>query len=288
MAVELYGRKAQVIVAPVDGSDGIDVTGLRIEFNVKRTSTSEPNTATVKVYNLSEWSRGHIKAKDQAVVVNAGYQDLIERVCSGVIKRVEHRREGLVDIVTEMEIKDGGRDLLEPEFRRSYGRGTSRRTIIENILSAMPYTSKGRLAASGISGVTGGKLSLSTTCKLALDRLARAWDFEWSIQDGALQILDSDGTLEPQELAIVIGADSGLISIPSKTGQEGPRKSGSRARKQRPGAKFRTLLMPSMRPGRYVLLRSEFVTGAFKVQSVEHNGDTHSGDWSTDVEAVQI
>jgi len=287
MGVELFDRRAQVIVAPVDGGDGIDVTGLRVTFKVTKTSTSEPNTATVTIYNLAAGSRGRITAKDQAVIVRAGYVDLVEQVCVGVIKRVVHRREGQ-DIATEMELKDGGKDLLEPEFRRSYKRGTSRRRIIEDILSTMPHTSKGRINASGVSGSISGKLSFSTTSKLALDRVGKAWDFEWSIQDGAIQILDPDGTVEPVELALKIGPSSGLIGSPAKTGQEGRKKRKSKKRKEQPGAKFQTLLMPSIRPGRYVLLESEFIAGAFKVQSVELTGDTHGSEWACDVEAIQI
>ena len=241
----------------------------------------------MQIYNLSEYSRNHIKAKDQAVIVKAGYVDLIEQVCSGVIKRVEHRREG-VDVVTELELKDGGRDLLEPEFKRSYAKATSRAKIVEDILAAMPHTSRGRLSAAGLSGVTSGKLSFSTTCKLALDRLARAWGFEWSVQDGALQVLEPDGTVEPAELALSLSPDTGLIGSPARTGQEGRRGAGTRARAKRTGARFQALLMPSIRPGRYVLLESEFLSGALKVQSCTHAGDTHGQDWTTDVEAVQL
>lgn len=287
MGVEQFNRAAQVIVAPVDGSDGIDVSGLRVVFRARKTSTSEPNAATIEIYNLSEYSRGRILVKDQAVILKAGYVDLTELVCAGVIKRVEHRRDG-VDIVTEIEIKDGGQDLLEPEFRRSYAKNTSRRRIIDDILRTMPHTSVGRIAATGVNGSTSGRLAFSTTAKLALDRLARAWDFEWSIQDGAVQVLDRDGTVEPVTLAISLSPSTGLIGSPAKTGQEGARSAGSRKRKERAGAKFQALLRPSIRPGRYVLLESEFVSGAFKVQSVEHSGDTHGNDWFSDVEAVQI
>jgi hypothetical protein len=287
MGVELFDRAAELVVAPIDGGDGLDVSGLRIVFNVKKSSSSEPNTATVSVWNLSSMSRGRIKSKDQAVVLKAGYTDLLEQLAVGVIKRVEHRREG-VDIVTELEIKDGGQDLLEPEFRRSYTGGTSRRRIINDILSKMPHTSVGRIAASGINGSISGKMAFSTTCKRALDRLARSWDFEWSIQDGAVQMLDRDSAIEPVELAIVLNEKTGLIGSPARTGQEGARKSRSKTRKQQTGAKFDSLLLPSLRPGRYVLLESEFVTGAFKAQSVEHAGDTHGSDWKTTTEAVQI
>lgn len=287
MAVELFSRKAQTIVAPVDGTEGIDVTGLRTVFNVSKTSTSEPNTATVGVYNLSPYSRDRIQAKDQFVILRAGYEDLVQQVCSGVVKRVEHKREG-VDIVTEMELKDGGKDLLEPEFRRAYSKGTARLKIVNDIVGAMPNTTKGRINATGVTGFTAGKLAFSTTCKLALDRLARAWSFEWSIQEGAIQVLDREGTLDTVELATVVSPGTGLIGSPSRTGQEGLRGSKTRKRKPRSGATFQTLLIPSIAPGKYVILESEFVSGSYKVQSVEHIGDTHGNDWNTKVEAIQI
>jgi hypothetical protein len=88
--VELFNRRAQTIVAPVDGSEGIDVTGLRTVFRVEKTSTSEPNTATVEVYNLSPFSRNRIESKDQVVTLRAGYVDQAEQVILGVVRRVEH------------------------------------------------------------------------------------------------------------------------------------------------------------------------------------------------------
>jgi hypothetical protein len=287
MGVELFDRRAELVVAPIDGSDGIEVSGLRVTFRVEKTSSSESNTATIGVYNLAEFSRGRIKAKDQAVVLRAGYVDLVEQVCAGVIKRVEHRREG-VDTVTEIEIKDGGQDLLEPEFRRSYAAGTSRRRIIADILSTMTHTTSGTVSATGVAGSISGKMSFATTAKLALDRLARAWDFEWSIQDGAIQIIDADRAIEPVSMALKLTPDTGLLGSPARTGQEGRRTTRSRVRRQQSGARFRCLLMPSLRPGRYVLLESELVSGAFKVQSVDHQGDTHGNDWTTEVEAVQL
>lgn len=287
MGIELFGRVAEVVVAPIDGGAGINVSGLRVVFRASQTSTSEPNSATVSVYNLSAYSRGRIKAKDQAVIVKAGYQDLVGQVCAGVIKRVEHRREG-VDVVTELEIKDGGQDLLEPVFQRSYAANTSRRRIVQDIIGTMSNTATGRLNAAGISGSTPGKLSFATTSKLALDRLARAWGFEWSVQDGVLQILDPDGTVEPEESAVILTPDTGLLGSPARTAQEGARGAGTRVRAQQEGARFQSLLRPELRPGRYVLLESEFLSGAFKVQSTEHVGDTHGNDWKTDVEAVQI
>jgi hypothetical protein len=101
-------------------------------------------------------------------------------------------------------------------------------------------------------------------------------------------VLDVEGTLDSAEIATVVSPETGLIGSPARTGQEGARGSKTRKRKQRPGAKFTTLLIPSLAPGKFVILKSDFVSGSFKVQSVEHIGDTHGNDWNSIVEAVQI
>jgi len=294
VGVQLFNRRCHLTVAPLDGSEGIEISGLRIVFDVKQTSTSEANTAVIQVYNMAAASRGRIRTRDQGVELRAGYDELEQQLFVGVIKRVEHRREG-TEIVTEMECKDGGKDLVEPEFRLSYSRGTSRRTVVADILAAMPHTARGKMSADGLDGALNGRMAFSSSAKQALDRLARSWGFEWSIQDGALQILDPDGTVQSPELAFVLNESTGLIGSPSVTGRDSvgfedskPKKgkaASTAAVKRKTGARFQSLLLPSLRPGGYVLLQSEFLAGAYKAESCEHKGDTHGQDWTTDVEA---
>ena len=272
MGVELYNRRAALTVAPITGEEGIKIEGLRIAFEIEKTSTSEANKGTIRIYNLAEQTRDWLQAKDQAIVLEAGYLELVQRLFAGVIDRLEHKREG-VNMVTEIECKDGGLDLRDPEFHRSYPAGSSKTAIIRDIIAAMPHTDQGALIAAGISGTTPGKLSLSGGCKRVLDRLARSWDFEWSIQDGALQVLEEGEALTPSALAIVLTPDTGLLGVPTKTDR---------------GAKFSSLLLPSIKPGTYVSIESEFLTGSYKADSMRHVGDTHGNDWNTETEGRRL
>lgn len=271
MGVELYDRKANLIIAP-EQANGLKIEDLRITFRIEKTSSSEPNKANIKVYNLAKGTRDWIKAKDQLVVLNAGYVDLIQQISVGVIDRVEHKRES-VDIITELECKDGGLDLRQAEFQRSYSAGTSKRGIIKNIIAAMPNTDEGSLDATGITGNIEAKLSLSGSTRRILDKLARAWDYEWSVQDGAIQILNPTGTLTSHDMAIVLRSNTGLIGTPVKTDR---------------GMKCKSLLIPSIKPGTYLKVESEFLTGHFKAESVSHVGDNTGGEWSTEAEAIKL
>ena len=271
MGIEQYGRSYKLTVAPVDGGEGITIKDLRVSFRVEKTSTSEPNKATIQVYNLSSLSRGRIETKTQAVVLDAGWVDLSQRIFAGVISRVEHRKEP-PDIITEIECKDG-RDLSAAAFRRSYRKGTSKRRIVNDVIAAMANTSTGPMTASALAGNAGGRVVLSGKSRQVLDRLARSWGFEWSVQDGAIQIIDETSTSKPKTEAIILRKDTGMIGSPAKTNR---------------GCKVKALLQPGLNPGVYVQVVSTFLSGYFKVESVEHAGDTHGGDWSSNVEARRI
>lgn len=270
----LYDRYAQLIIAPLSGGAGIELVGLRFNFNVKKTKTSEPNTATIKIYNLAQNTRDNIQAKNQGIVLSAGYRDYSERLFVGVIKRLEHKRDN-TEIVTEMECKDGGIDLSRSvEFKKSYASGTSKLRIIKDILKAMPHVIEGKISSDATSGVIPGKLALSGGARIVLNKLARAWGFEWSVQNGALNILElGTGTITNQAMAIVLKPNTGLIGSPVKTDR---------------GAKFQSLLIPDIVPGSYITLESEFLSGHYKAETVTHAGDTHGNEWTTDVEARSL
>lgn len=272
MGVELYDRVASLIIAPTSGADGIELGNLRFTFSVEKTSTSEGNKANIKIYNLASQTRDSIQIKDQAVSLEGGYKDLSQRIFAGVIKRFEHKRNG-VNIVTELECKDGGQDLEGVEFQKTYGTGTSKTKIIRDVIREMPHTDEGMLSSTAITGSISAKLSMSGSARRCLDRLAKSWNFEWSIQDGAIQVLDELGTTNTQSLALVLSPESGLIGVPVKTDR---------------GAKFKSLMIPSLKPGSYVTVKSEFLSGHYKVDSLKHAGDTHGTEWSTDCEARSL
>jgi len=273
MGAELFNRVYDLTVAPAGGGEGIKIVApLRITFKVEKTSSSEPNKATIQIYNLNQWSRQRIEEKNQALVLTAGYTEVSARTFVGVVKRVEHKPVP-PNVVTELECADGGIDLETAEFRRSYKAGTSRLQVIKDIINAMPNTDTGVLTAAGISGSIPGKLALSGGCRHVLNRLAASWDYEWSVQDGSIQILDDTGTSNPQALADVISPETGLIGSPTKTDR---------------GVKFKSLLRPLVHPGSLVKVDSSFVSGYYKVESLSLDGDSHGNSWYTEAEARSL
>jgi hypothetical protein len=53
--------------------DTTKITGLRVGFHVKKSLSKEPNTAEVKIYNLSENTRHKLQSKGTPFVLSGGY-----------------------------------------------------------------------------------------------------------------------------------------------------------------------------------------------------------------------
>lgn len=276
MGAEQYNRYMDLTVAPLSGAAGLAVRGirsLRVEFEVTRTSTSEPNKASIDIHNLSPTSRGFVQDENQAVILKAGYVDRHGIICAGHLKRVEHSRQG-ASVLTHLEIKDGGKDLYRVRFNRSYKAGVSKVGVIQDLVAALPNVALGTIAASALQGNTPSRLALNGLARVQLDKLARSWGFEWSVQNGTAQFLDPTGAIASTEPITVLSPTTGLIGSPARTQK---------------GCTFECLLDSTMHPGSKVQIQSALVNGFFKVQSLTQQGDTHAAaGWINSGEAIRL
>jgi len=154
----------------------------------------------------------------------------------------------------------------------------------------------------------------------ARDGLTKACEFmglEWSIQNREVQILGKGGVYRKQ--AYVLSPSSGLIGSPEpeaktmtdeaaaregvtaeQTGVTKSIKAGRAAKKlksgktgkagkdqvklQVQGYKAASLLQPLMEPGGYVQLKTRDIDGEFfRIEEVNHVGDTHADDWYSEL-----
>jgi len=274
MGAQYFGRRVELTVAPISGGSGLKVTGARISFASKKTSTSAPNKSTISVYNLNSASRALVSTAGQGVILKAGYNDLLSTEVVGRVSRVEHV-PAPPDIITKIEVIDGKTDLYGSTFSRSYSSGASKIQVFRDILAAMPNTDVGLLTASGLDGNISGPLALSGRARVVADKLASAWGFEWSVQDGVANALDTTGTRIPLVSAWKFSPTTGLLDVPARTDR---------------GCSFTTFLTPTA-VGDPVILKSDAVSGNFKIESRSSKGDTHGtgpGSWAVHHEAVLL
>ncbi len=119
-----------------------------IEFDVQRNALSSANVCKFTIYNLSQKNRDRI-LKDwmnpsdiRKVYFNAGYGDgpNFPLVFTGYISLAQSVRRG-VDFLTNIECFDGGDAYSNANLSNTqFSKGTSNKTIVQNMISQMkPY-----------------------------------------------------------------------------------------------------------------------------------------------------
>jgi len=266
MPVELFGRSYRIVLGTTE------ITGLACEFTVAKSLKAEPNTCTVKVYNLASETREAISSpKKVSVLIEAGYGDRISQIFKGELRSATSEVDGS-DIVTTLTSGDGEKAIQKARLNIPVGPKTPAGDVLKKVAAALAKEGIGlgninaavaKLGTRGfalfpVSTVVSGKASQIMT------DLCRSAGLEWSIQDQRLQIFDLGKSLDDRPL--ILSADSGLIGSPSVDAD---------------GIVNATVLMiPEVRPGQRVVFDSRFVKGVYRIKHAEYNGDTFGDDWT--------
>ena len=115
-----FKRIAQVITDTKATGDGISIDDLRISLKVTKTIGRTPNTAEIKVYNLSPDTEGRIKGEFDDVILNAGYDGSAILVFRGNIKHSNGYDDG-PNRVMQLDCADGDRDFHNTTVNFSLG-----------------------------------------------------------------------------------------------------------------------------------------------------------------------
>lgn len=273
----LFGRQANLVLINKRTNQRLDVSGLRFVFNFERSATSDPNSGTVQVYNLASKSRAFCdippeeKGKETLrglfIELSAGYQGLVRTILTGNGSgRSEYHGP---DWVTGADVLDGGVQLRVSRFYRSYGAGFSINRIIAEAAESFGLPI-GYIKPAITNDVVQHGLSFDGFSKKILDDFAKRYNFRWSIQNGAVIIVDGiSGLPKPP---VNLSPKTGLIGSPIKTDK---------------GVNFKCLIIPLIEPHCRVRLSNNSVfEGEVLVQRIRYSGDTHGDDWIMDVEAT--
>lgn len=280
---ELFRRSCVAIVdtVRVAGACVVDSAGrvlvqegLRIAFTVNKTTKREPNTCELKIYNLSETTRGKLQGKGAPVTLSAGYGSNAAVIFQGDSRTIDHLREGNT-WVTRVRCGDGERVFQWARVSDSFAPGTSVVTVIKAVANALGIN-LGNLEAELNKGAFRGDLQTFAhgytahgKAALELDKLLRSVGLSWSIQDGALQVLR--GPNPAPGSAVLLTPATGLIGSPE---HEAPDRKG-----RAPLLRFKSLLQPQIKCGGTVELRASGIKGQFRVEAVQFTGDSAGTEW---------
>ena len=273
----LYLRSASARLINLRTRELLTIDGLRLKFQVERSIGSNPNQGTVEIYNLSERSRNfaNVPPEKPGVETNkglyvelfAGYQNFTRMILAG--NATGGSSYEAPEWVTKINMVDGWTQLRTANIQKSYGAGFSMNRVIMDVVESFGLPI-GYVKPVITAETVRTSLTLDGKNKKILDDLATTFGFRWSVQNGAINLVDRGSGL-PQP-AVNLSPRTGLLGTPIRTDK---------------GVNFRSLLIPLIVPGGKVTLSQNSVyNGSLIVQKATYAGDTHGSEWNIDVEAI--
>lgn len=299
----LYGRVAKLIVG-IPGQEGLVINsfvrdektntlkdGIRFKFKIEKTATQQPNKASIEIYNLTKEHSAAFEKKGVTVLLEAGYGNIIDSsvLIGGIfkgdaLKTYTKKEKG--DLITVIETGDGFSAYSNSNIDVSYGEGTKSSGIIDTLISGMG------LAKGDTSGVDENDDHLNGFTASGMSRdvltdLTDKMDSEWSIQDGAVQIIKKKGFTKKEAIVLATAfgenkVNTGLIGSPTRSGFQGSKD------KQGSGIECVALLQPGLNPGQRVMIQSLKVNGTFVIKKATYEGDTQGGQWVAKLECAPV
>lgn len=297
---EQYLRKITLIVQ--NRTLALDLSLLRIKFSVKRSDTMTPNTADIRVYNLTAEEALRIKKEFTTVILQAGYEANFGIIFKGNIKQVVIGRESAQDSFIDIIAGDGDRAYNFAIVNKTLMKGSTQQDQVNTAITSMSEkgVTQGHISEFGTVQLPRGKAMYGNANEY-LRNTAQTTQSTWSIQDEKVTFVSKKAYL-PGE-ATRITAQTGMIGSPQQTNE---------------GVNVKTLLNPNIQiAGRISLETSTILEqklnlnqiaaakgdqrsindliprrlnpdGVYYVLTLEHLGDTRGLEWYTSVIALSI
>jgi hypothetical protein len=262
---------------------GLRVDGHRVYFKVEKTLEPKPNTCEVRIWNLSATQRAQIEELEPKegstrgipVLIEAGYEETdASQIFLGDLRTAYSTRDG-ADWVTTIESGDGEHAQKNSRIVVTLGPKTNPETALRAIVRALGIgegnlpSVVGKLRAAGVAKLFDKRAVLYGSAADRLTNFCHSADLEWSIQDGALQILDKGKTLAA--VAVRLTSETGLVESPTVD----PKGVLS----------FKMLIQPAVRPGALLVVASSAASGNYRLTKGTWEGDTHDIPWYISGEA---
>ncbi|MFW5880813.1 MAG: phage protein [Spirochaetota bacterium] len=277
-----WQRRAEVTVGPAEGftfasHDDQGSPLFRFSFEVQKTSTREPNTASVDIYNLRSDTRDRVQSLDNVFQLRAGYEGRMPIVATGDVSTYRIEREP-PDVRVHLEAGDGLRALRDKRARLSYTAGTSVQDVYRDVVEQLGIRESVPLV---FSGQFRAGFAFEGRASDALDEVLQSAGKEWSVQQGELVVSDQDQPVGTRPVAVV-SPETGLLESPYRLGEL------NALGWEYEGWRVRMLMEPTIEPGSIVQIESRDISnGLYYVRTVTHSGDTYGDDWTTEMEVIE-
>ena len=291
----LFNRKYDLTIIPPDSTEGKVIKGLRIVFKVTKSIISTPNLCEITLYGINDNTAALLGKKYTNIILNAGYESKVRLIYKGQIKNTFINKSGTEHTAT-IYCGDGEAAWESAIFNKTIASNVTIKSAIKDIVST--FSSVAQEASKVIEGDTSALDSITDrlepqtligSSKDILDKMAKDYGFEWSIQDSEVVILNEEQTLADAQ-AILIRADTGMIGSPTIT---------------EIGADVVTLLNPDALPNKLIKIESASqdvaiqnaalrpirrtkAEGLYKILEVVFSGDSRGDMWRSEIKGRLI
>jgi hypothetical protein len=279
---ELVKRQLLLQVGDIEVQATTGALSLRVRFDVQRDEKPYPNQASIEVFNLNKKHRESLAKKPEITTrIEAGYEGNSQQIFFGIVRRSRTVREP-PDYVTTVDSGDGEGELTTATISKVFAKATPVSKVLRELATALGV-GVGNIPSFPLAKLSNGStlvqpLTLSGPVVEELASFCRSLGLSYSVQDGALQLLDIGQPVLPGT-AVLLGPSTGLIGEPRLDVDKDTDQTICVAR---------SLLQPKLVPGSLFRVDSESVQGNFAARKTRHYGDTHGRDWYVDVEGVEI
>jgi hypothetical protein len=209
----------------------------------------------------------------------------------GDVREDESKHEG-AEWTTKFQLADGERAISNARVSASLAGGVTGTQVLQAAAASMGFTvpKNAKEAAAMLTTITSHGFTLRGPSQNVLDRTLGPAGYSWSVQDQQLQILgerdvvDGNGVVTTSGTvpAIVVSQQTGMVADPDY--------SVPKALGKPPILKVKIQVDPRAVPGRLMQLKSEKISGNFRIEDVKSSGDTfaRAADWFSVIQAKQL
>lgn len=257
-----------------------DYENIDIEFEVRCTDDNKPDTATIKIYNLSETTKNKIEV-NQVVNIDAGYRELHETIFGGLVESIRTYRDGN-DLVTIIEASSNNRAYTNTIVNVQFASGISASEILKQLEKAIPF--KIEIKELGKDTIYPNGKVFSNRLSNVIPILARDTGTIARFTDGIIEFKKAGKSYSS---SLKMASEQGLIRVEKKEEKAEAKKDDKATKKEKQKYNIEAFLVPLVKIGQQLEVESMEWTGTGVVKECTYiAGDITSFTVNAVVEVI--
>ena len=284
-----FKRKCELYLHNAD--EALDLSQLRVSFEIHQATQQTPNWAVIRVYNISKDTVNRAQDEFDKIDLRVGYGNETARLFYGLIRQYNYGlRADARDTFIDFVCSDGDIAFNQAYVSLTIAAGwTQKDQALLAVDSLIEYgVTRGYIGDLPTRPMPRGKAIFGGT-RYVLNNLMTNAGADWSIKNGQAEIRPQDEL--PPGVAIKLTPGTGLIGLPQQTVDGITLKALIDARFEY-GSLIEvdnSTIQGANLPVEYTatpFIPSYDASGVYKIYSVNHTGDTRGNEWYSELLCV--